>query len=167
VERVASVSTGSSEQRVFRRHVSPKRSRVAFDTSRIWNYHEKLTAMASPTPPDAPPPSTVPKLVPPRPTAPPTSFTRPSKRAPAAIPRPPSKLRIDATHRTSTSLSSLIDTLGRFTSGINGAQEASEQLKQELFMLRDMLGTSNQERLALKVRVDNLEHQLEEAEAKG
>jgi len=74
---------------------------------------------------------------------------------------------LDATHRTSTSLSSLLDTLGRFTSGINGAQEASEQLKHELFMLRDMLGTSNQERLALKVRVDNLEHQLEQAKGDG
>jgi hypothetical protein len=74
---------------------------------------------------------------------------------------------IDATQRTSTSLSSLLDTLGRFTSGINGAQEASEQLKHELFMLRDMLGSSNQERLALKVRVDTLEHQLEEARSEG
>jgi len=136
----------------------------------IWNYHEKLTAMASPTPmpPDALTPSIAPKLVPPRPTAPPSSVTRPA-RAPsdpartASDPASAVEAALDATHRTSTSLSSLLDTLGRFTSGINGAQEASEQLKQELFMLRDMLGASNQEGLALKVRVDNLQRELEEA----
>lgn len=133
----------------------------------VWNYHEKLTAMASPTPPDALPLSTVPKLVPPRPTAPPTSFTRPAQARPSGDPTTAVEAAIDATQRTSTSLSSLLDTLGRFTSGINGAQEASEQLKHELFMLREMLGTSNQESLALKVKVDNLERQLEEARSEG
>ena len=119
--------------------------------------------MASPTPPDALSSSTIPKLVPPRPTAPPSSVTRPAKARADSDPESAVEAALDATHRTSTSLSSLLDALGRFTSGINGAQEASEQLKLELFMLRDMLGTSNQERLALKVRVDNLERELEEA----
>lgn len=137
--------------------------RVAFDTPLIWNYHEKLTPMASPTPPDALSSSTIPKLVPPRPTAPPSSVTRPAKARTDNDPESALDAALDATQRTSTSLSGLLDALGRFTSGINGAQEASEQLKLELFMLRDMLGTSNQERLALKVRVDNLERELEDA----
>ncbi len=138
-------------------------ARVAFDTSMIWNYHEKLTPMASPTPPDALSPSAIPKLVPPRPTAPPNSDTRPALPRTANDPSSAVDAALDATHRTSTSLSGLLDALGRFTSGVNGAREASEQLKQELFMLRDMLGTSNQERLALKVRVEKLEFELEEA----
>jgi len=129
----------------------------------IWNYHEKLTLMASPTPPDALSPSAIPKLVPPRPTAPPNSVIRPATTRPASDPSSAVEAALDATNRASTSLSGLLDTLGRFTSGIKGAQEASEQLKQELFMLREMLGTSNQERLALKVRVENLELELDEA----
>jgi len=154
---------GHKNERGAALDVSQKRPRVAFDTTLIWNYHEKLTPMASPTPPDALSSSTIPKLVPPRPTAPPSSVTRPAKPRPENDPQSAVDAALDATHRTSTSLSSLLDALGRFTSGINGAQEASEQLKLELFMLRDMLGTSNQERLALKVRVDNLERELEDA----
>lgn len=90
-------------------------------------------------------------------------MTRPAQPRTPGDPSTAIDAALDATHRTSTSLSSLLEALGRFTSGINGAQEASEQLKQELFMLRDMLGASNQERLALKVRVQNLELALEDA----
>lgn len=129
----------------------------------IWNYHEKLTPMASPTPPDALSPSVMPKLVSPRPTAPPNSSTRPATTRSARDPSRAVEAALDASNRTTTSLSGLLEALSSFTSGINGAQEASEQLKQELMLLREMLGASNQERLALKVRVENLELELEEA----
>lgn len=127
--------------------------------------------MASPKTPDGlTQPS--PKLVPPRPTAPPKSATRPSPVRPGSgdgnnDPTGAVEAALDATRRTSTSLSSLLDALGRFTAGVNGAQEASEQLKHELLMLREMLGQANEERLALKVRVKSLEHDLEEARVEG
>lgn len=102
------------------------------------------------------------RSLPPRVSAPPKSTKR---RAPGEAPEPEHAVEaaLEATNRTTTSLSGLLEALGQFTAGIAGAQEASEQLKYELERLRSMLGRSNEDRLALKERLRELEVQLVEA----
>ncbi len=74
---------------------------------------------------------------------------------------------LSATQATSTSLSGLIEALGRYTSGLAGAHEASEQLKHELGRLRGMLRESLHEQHALRQRVADLEVELEEVRYEG
>ena len=74
---------------------------------------------------------------------------------------------MNATLRTTTSLSGLLDAVDHFTRGIAGAQEAGEQLRHELGILRSLLSQRNEERAGLQARVRELEIALEEARSES
>lgn len=68
-----------------------------------------------------------------------------------------------ASSRAEASLSALHRAIQLVTANASGAREANSQLNQELARVREMLGSSNEERLALKNRVELLERALVEA----
>ena len=68
-----------------------------------------------------------------------------------------------ASSRAEASLSALHRAIQLVTANVSGAREANSQLNQELARVREMLGSSNEERLALKNRVELLERALVEA----
>jgi hypothetical protein len=63
---------------------------------------------------------------------------------------------MNATVRTTTSLSGLLEAVAHFTRGIAGAQEAGEQLQHELRLLRGLLSQRNEEHAALQARIIEL-----------
>src|SRR5258706_9791990 len=66
----------------------------------------------------------------------------------------------DASSRTDLSLSGLSRMVDELSSGVHGARSANAQLLQELATLREMLGTSNEQQLALRHRTTILEQEL-------
>jgi hypothetical protein len=69
-----------------------------------------------------------------------------------------------ASTRAEATLSALYRAIQTVTAGVSGAREANDQLATELQRVREMLGSSNEQRLALKNQVELVEHQLRESE---
>ncbi len=70
-----------------------------------------------------------------------------------------------ASTRAGASLSALYRAIQQVTDGVTDARQANEHLTQELSRVREMLGASNEERLALKNQVAILEQELEQLRA--
>ncbi len=108
----------------------------------------------------------------PRPTAPPTSHTRQSAQTQSSLANSdpvthpaeddPIGSAMNASSRTGRSLSELLAALGEFQASVSGARDTHEHLQIELEQIRDLLGRTNTERLALKNRVAALEAELAE-----
>lgn len=67
---------------------------------------------------------------------------------------------LDAGSRAGSSLSELSKIVGELSGGLSGAKIANEQLVHELSTLRAMLGSANEQQLALKHRAAQLEQEL-------
>lgn len=67
---------------------------------------------------------------------------------------------MDAGARAGSSLSDLAKIVSDLSGGLAGAKSANEQLVQELSTLRAMLGSANEQQLALRHRVATLEQEL-------
>jgi hypothetical protein len=67
---------------------------------------------------------------------------------------------LDAGARAGSSLSELTKIVADLFGGLSGAKQANEQLVHELSTLRAMLGSANEQQLALKYRVAQLEQEL-------
>jgi hypothetical protein len=67
---------------------------------------------------------------------------------------------LDAGARAGSSLSDLAKIVADLSGGLTGAKSANEQLVQELSTLRAMLGSANEQQLALQHRVATLEQEL-------
>jgi DNA repair exonuclease SbcCD ATPase subunit len=74
---------------------------------------------------------------------------------------------IAASSRAEASLSALHRAIQHVTANVSGAREANTQLNHELAHVREMLGSSNEERLALLNRVELLERELADAREQG
>lgn len=70
-----------------------------------------------------------------------------------------------ASIRTDASLSGLMRAIQELARGVGGAREANEQLVRELETLRELLGASNEQLLALKNRIRELEAECERQRA--
>jgi hypothetical protein len=70
---------------------------------------------------------------------------------------------LDATRVTASGLGGALEALGNFGATITGAHEATLHLEQQLCRLEGLLKRNNQERRALRFRVEELEQQLVEA----
>ncbi len=70
---------------------------------------------------------------------------------------------IAASSRAEASLSALHRAIQQVTANVSGARDANTQLNQELSHVREVLGASNEERLALKNQVEFLERELSDA----
>lgn len=89
---------------------------------------------------------------------------RPSSEQPTSLsPEGAVTAALEASERTSTSLSGLLAALTQFTSGVEGAQQTSDQLKRELNRLRDLLADGNRESARLREQVTELQASLDEA----
>lgn len=110
-----------------------------------------------PTPPRVDPHAsvTLPPPAPDRPTPFP-SFTRQSDAHFRAA--------LDAGSRAGSSLTELSKIVAELSGGLSGAKLANEQLVQELETLRALLGAANEQQLAHKQRVAQLERALAEAQ---
>jgi hypothetical protein len=64
-----------------------------------------------------------------------------------------------ASNRTDESLNELMRSIQELARGVGGAREANEHLVQELETLREMLGSANEQRLALRNRLTVLEQE--------
>lgn len=71
---------------------------------------------------------------------------------------------LDATARAEASLSALMRAVEQVTSGVSGAQAANEHLAQELERARELLGSTNERRLALENKLAALETALASSE---
>ncbi len=71
---------------------------------------------------------------------------------------------LDAGSRAGSSLSELSKMVAELSGGVVGARQANEQLVQELSTLRAMLGSANEQQLALRHRMALLEQQLAQTE---
>jgi predicted nucleic acid-binding Zn-ribbon protein len=67
---------------------------------------------------------------------------------------------LDAGTRAGSSLSDLSKIVAELSGGLSGAKQANEQLVHELSTLRAMLGSANEQQLALKHRLAQLEQEL-------
>ncbi len=74
---------------------------------------------------------------------------------------------LDAGSRAGSSLSELSKIVAELSGGVVGARQANEQLVQELSTLRAMLGSANEQQLALKHRLAQVEQAFIESEAKA
>jgi len=90
-----------------------------------------------------------------------------SSRPPAATRRSGSSAHLqaalNASSRAEASLGTLMRAIRDLSSGVSGAREANLHLLRELEGMADMLGTANEQHLALKNRVALLEQTLERA----
>ncbi len=68
-----------------------------------------------------------------------------------------------ASTRAEATLGALYRAIQQVTQGVSGAREANDQLAQELQRVREMLASSNEQRLVFKNQVELLELQVEEA----
>lgn len=71
---------------------------------------------------------------------------------------------LEASTRAEATLSALMRAVQQVTTGVSGAQEANEKLASELGRVREMLASANEQRLALKNRVQILEDELRRSE---
>jgi hypothetical protein len=69
----------------------------------------------------------------------------------------------EASTRAEASLSALMRAVEQVTSGVSGAQAANEHLAAELSRARELLGSTNEQRLALRNKLAGLEQALAQA----
>jgi hypothetical protein len=98
------------------------------------------------------PPATGPQRIDRRPTPLPSLTAQSDVRVQAAI---------AASARAEASLSGLYRAIQHLGTGVGGAREANELLTHELEALRDMLGAANEQQLAFKQKVAQLEQALD------
>lgn len=72
---------------------------------------------------------------------------------------------VAASARAEASLSALQRAIQQVASGVTGAKEANEHLSAELHRVRELLASTNEQRLALRNRADQLEAELARAHA--
>ncbi len=74
---------------------------------------------------------------------------------------------LDAGSRAGSSLSELSKIVAELSGGVSGAKQANKQLVQELSTLRAMLGSANEQQLALRHRLAQVEQQLVESQTEA